>query len=420
MTQLFHPHLLNVLGIIALAIWLHLFFGRGWFWRVGKLNADRAADEALNTWPRVAVVVPARNEAETIGRVVSNLVKQDYPGPFSVVIVDDHSEDATASIARQVAEENGALGRVKVVCASVLPGGWTGKLWALNAGVSSGDVTESGVHKDGANSALPAGGQTEGTTYYWFTDADVSHAPDTLRRLMGRAESERLDLSSLMVMLQAKTLPERALIPAFLYFFLMLYPPGWIADDELGTAGAAGGCILIRGEALERIGGLAAIRGEVIDDCALAKAVKASGGKVWMGLTRKSESLRAYGTFGEIRDLIARTAFTQLRYSPLILMGTLAGMFLTYVAPVILLFAHDSTARVLGFAAWLLMTLSFLPTVRFYRLSAVWAPLLPLTAVFYTCATWLSAARYWTGKGGQWKGRAQAQKGMQANGRIPN
>jgi hopene-associated glycosyltransferase HpnB len=249
-------------------------------------------------------------------------------------------------------------------------------------------------------------------TYYWFTDADVEHAPDTLRRLVVRAERDKLELASLMVLLQAKTLPERALIPAFLYFFLMLYPPKWIADEELGTAGAAGGCILLRREALARIGGLQAIRGEVIDDCALAKAVKLSGGKVWMGLTRKSTSLRAYGTFGEIRDLIARTAFTQLRYSALLLTGTLAAMFLTYFAPVILLFAHDSTSRTLGFVAWLFMTLSFLPTVRFYRLSIVWTPLLPLTAVFYTYATWVSAMRYWIGKGGHWKGRTQAPRGV--------
>jgi hopene-associated glycosyltransferase HpnB len=227
-----------------------------------------------------------------------------------------------------------------------------------------------------------------------------------------RAERDKLELASLMVLLQAKTLPERALIPAFLYFFLMLYPPQWIADEELGTAGAAGGCILLRREALARIGGLQAIRGEVIDDCALAKAVKLSGGKVWMGLTRKSTSLRAYGTFGEIRDLIARTAFTQLRYSALLLTGTLAAMFLTYFAPVILLFAHDSTSRTLGFVAWLFMTLSFLPTVRFYRLSIVWTPLLPLTAVFYTYATWVSAMRYWMGKGGHWKGRTQAPRGV--------
>jgi hopene-associated glycosyltransferase HpnB len=214
-----------------------------------------------------------------------------------------------------------------------------------------------------------------------------------------------------MVLLQAKTLPERALIPAFLYFFLMLYPPQWIADEDLSTAGAAGGCVLLRREALDRMGGLASIRGEVIDDCALARAVKESGGRVWMGLTRESASLRAYGTFGEIRDLIARTAFTQLRYSTLFLAGTLAGMFLTYLAPVMLLFVHDSTARLLGLLAWLLMTLSFLPTVRFYRLSPAWAPLLPLTALFYSYATWLSAVRYWTGKGGLWKGRAQAPKG---------
>ncbi len=287
--------------------------------------------------------------------------------------------------------EHGAEEKVRVVTASALPAGWTGKLWALNEGV----VTAA----------------AEAPAFYWFTDADITHAPDTLRRLVARAEQNNLDLASFMVLLQAKTLPERALIPAFLYFFLMLYPPRWIADEDLSTAGAAGGCILLRREALDRIGGLASIRGEVIDDCALARAVKESGGRVWMGLTRESASLRAYGTFGEIRDLIARTAFTQLRYSALFLAGTLAGMFLTYLAPVMLLFVHDSTAKLLGLLAWLLMTLSFLPTVRFYRLSPAWAPLLPLTALFYSYATWLSAARYWMGKGGLWKGRAQAPKG---------
>ena len=399
-------HMTNVLGIIALAIWLHLFFGRGWFWRVRKVDADHDARESLGEWPSVIAVMPARNEAQTIGRVVTGLMEQDYPGRFSVVVVDDHSEDATATIAQRVAVEHSARVRVRVVNASELPEGWTGKLWALNEGMSRGGGTQAGMSNRGGLSAPP-----EAPEFYWFTDADVSHAPNTLLRLVGRAERERLDLASLMVLLQAKTLPERALIPAFLYFFLMLYPPRWIADEELGTAGAAGGCILLRAEALARMGGFAAIRGEVIDDCALARAVKLSGGRVWMGLTRKSVSLRSYGTFGEVRDLIARTAFTQLRYSVLMLAGTLLGMFLTYVAPVLLLFAHDSTARALGFAAWLLMTLSFLPTVRFYGLSAVWAPALPLTAMFYTCATWLSAVRYWMGKGGLWKGRAQAPKG---------
>jgi hopene-associated glycosyltransferase HpnB len=403
MTALFHPHIANVLGIITLGIWLHLFFGRGWFWRVGKLDADREPGEAPGEWPRVMAVVPARNEAETIGRAVVGLVKQDYPGAFSVVVVDDHSEDATASVAQQVADESGAGERLRIVSASALAADWTGKLWALKEGVSSAGGTHSGASSAGVQAAT-----LEVPTYYWFTDADVEHAPDTLRRLVVRAERDKLDLASLMVLLQAKTLPERALIPAFLYFFLMLYPPKWIADEELATAGAAGGCILLRREALVRIGGLEAIRGEVIDDCALAKAAKLSGGKVWMGLTQKSTSLRAYGSFGEVRDLIARTAFTQLRYSAVLLAGTLAGMLLTYVAPLLLLSAHDSTARLLGFAAWLLMSVSFLSTVRFYRLSIVWAPLLPLTAVFYTYATWLSAVRYWRGKGALWKGRAQA------------
>jgi hopene-associated glycosyltransferase HpnB len=211
-----------------------------------------------------------------------------------------------------------------------------------------------------------------------------------------------------MVLLQAKTFPERLLIPPFLYFFLMLYPPRWTAHPRKRTAGAAGGCVLLRREALETIGGLASIRGEVIDDCALARAVKSSGRQIWMGLTRSSVSLRSYGSFSEIRDMIARTAFTQLRYSTFLLIGTLAGMFLTYIAPIALLLSHDPITRFLGLSTWLLMAISFVPTVRFYKLSPLWAALLPLAALFYSCATWLSAARYWLGRGGQWKGRAQA------------
>ncbi|MGB7280659.1 MAG: glycosyltransferase [Candidatus Acidiferrum sp.] len=390
MTALPHVPVAGIIGIITLAIWLHLFFGRGWFWRVYKFNADGAPIAPPAVWPRIVAVVPARNEAETIGETVASLAKQEYPGPFSIVIVDDHSEDETSAIAIRVAEWQAAQGQVQIVAAAALPEGWTGKLWALNNGV---------------NCAQP-----DQPAFFWFTDADITHAPGTLRRLVSFADRDKLDLASLMVLLQAKTLPERALIPAFLYFFLMLYPPRWIADEDLSRAGAAGGCILLRREALERIGGLASIRSEVIDDCALAGAIKRTGGRVWMGLTRKSASLRAYKTFAEIRDLIARTAFTQLRYSALLLVGTLTGMFLTYVAPIILLFAHNPTARVLGATAFLLMTFSFLSTVRFYRLSVLWAPLLPLTALFYAYATCLSAVRYWFGKGGSWKGRAQAPK----------
>jgi hopene-associated glycosyltransferase HpnB len=272
--------------------------------------------------------------------------------------------------------------------------GWTGKLWALQQGIAS-------CAQDSPD-------------YFWFTDADIDHAPDTLARLVLRAEQQRLDLVSLMVLLQAKSFAERLLIPPFLYFFLKLYPPKWIADSKARTAGAAGGCVLLRRTALERIGGFAAISGEVIDDCALARAVKRSGGPIWMGLTRKSVSLRAYQTFGEIRDLIARTAFTQLNYSSLLLLGTLTGMLLTYVAPVVLAFHPQPVVWPLGLAAWLLMAVTYLPTVRFYGLSPLWAPFLPIAAAFYSYATWLSAVRYWLGRGGQWKGRAQAGRATRA------
>jgi hopene-associated glycosyltransferase HpnB len=235
-----------------------------------------------------------------------------------------------------------------------------------------------------------------------------------------------------MVLLQGKTLPERALIPAFLFFFLKLYPPRWTANPKSKTAGAAGGCILLRTAALHRIGGLSAIRSEVIDDCALAKAVKVGqpflavlqrsqspamqpslpdqkfSSRIWMGLTRRSLSLRAYNSFPEIRDMIARTAFTQLRYSPALLLGTVAGMLLTYIAPVALLFAHSPTARILGASTWALMSLLYLPTLRFFSQSPLWAPLLPAIAAFYSYATLLSAVRYYLGRGAQWKGRSQA------------
>jgi hopene-associated glycosyltransferase HpnB len=380
----------TVVAALALCVWVYLTATHGWYWWLRGYVDEEALRKAPERWPRVVAIVPARNETETIGRTVASLTKQKYKDELSVIVVDDHSDDGTANVAASAARENGAAERVKIHAAAELPVGWTGKLWALQEGISV------------------AG--RENAEFYWFTDADVIHAPDTLERLVSRAEVERLDLTSLMVLLHAKTFPERALIPPFLYFFLMLYSPRWIADSKARTAGAAGGCVLLRRAALEKIGGIAAIRGEVIDDCALARAVKRSGGKIWMGLTRESLSLRAYESFGEIRDMIARTAFTQLHYSVFLLLGTLAGMTLTYIAPVALLFAHAASARWIAAAAWLLMSLTFLPTVRYFRLSAAWAPLLPFSALFYLYATWLSAARYWSGRGGQWKGRAQAAR----------
>ena len=381
---------LLAISCIALAIWLYMAVARGTFWRLREFDDDTAKHESPCAWPPVVAVIPARNEAATIAQTLASLLNQNYAGEFSVVLVDDHSEDATAQIAQQAARELNAESRVNICTAPALPPGWTGKLWALNEGISQ------------ATPAAP--------TYYWFIDADSVHAPDTLRRLVSRAERDHLDLASLMVLLQAKTFPERALIPAFLFFFLKLYPPRWIASAKARTAGAAGGCILLRSEALQRIGGFAAIRHEVIDDCALASAVKRSGGRLWMGLTRAGISLRAYTTFREIRDLIARTAFTQLRYSPLLLLSTLAAMFLTYLAPVVLLFGQPSAPRILGACAWLLMSLLYLPTISFYRLFPAWAATLPLSAFFYTYATCLSAVRYYLGRGAQWKGRSQAHR----------
>src|SRR5215470_16904149 len=368
-----------------MAIWLYLFFARGNFWQLQEDNAEPATRKH---WPSVVAIVPARNEAETIARSITSLANQDYPGEFSEIIVDDNSSDGTADVARKAAEQSGAAFRVTVHTGAQLPSGWTGKVWATNEGI-----------------AAAAGRAAE---YFWFTDADIEHAPDTLRRLVSRAEADSLDLASLMAFLHAKTLPERLLIPPLLYFFLMLYPPSWVANPRARTAGAAGGCILLRRTALERIGGLAAVRNEVIEDCALARAAKASGGKIWLGLTKTSVSMRGYRSFAEVIDLIARVAFTQLRYSSFLLLGTLAGFFVTYLLPWVLFFAYPGEAWLLVDTTVALMAASFLVTVKFYGLSWPWALTLPIAALFYMYATCVSAVRYWLGRGGQWKGRVQA------------
>jgi len=391
-----------VIGVTCAGIWIYLFSFRGAFWRVWMFDDDRAQFPAPAQFPPVVAIVPARNEAATIGITVAALLKQEYPGNLRVVVVDDHSDDGTAEVAAKVAgeiaaraaAENREAGEFAIYSAAALPNGWTGKLWALNEGVCCASRDER---------------TREGSAeFYWFTDADVEHAPDTLRRLVSRAQRDKLDLASLMVLLRARTFPEMTLIPAFLYFFLQLYPPTWIADPAARTAGAAGGCLLIRHTALQRIGGLAAIRSAMIDDCALARAVKTPGGRIWMGVTRASISLRDYKNFAEIRDLIARTAFTQLRYSALLLVLTILGLGLTYLAPVALFFAGNMLARALGILCYFAMAASFLPAVRYFRLSPVWTFLLPVSAFCYGYATLLSAVRYWLGRGGQWKGRTQA------------
>jgi len=430
-----------LVAAISLVIWLYLFAARGTFWNLQPFDDDNTNHAAPTRWPSVAAIIPARNEAETIAQTIASLSRQDYSGKFSIVVVDDHSEDATAQLAlefvqtsTQANRTNNLTHEVTILSAPPLQPGWTGKLSALNAGINftlngAPDENVSSRAQRGIcrSSAVPQTSTHEPPTYFWFTDADVVHAPDTLRRLVSRAEQNDLDLTSLMVLLRAQTLPERFLIPPFLFFFLKLYPPSQIANPNSRAAGAAGGCILLRRTALDRIGGLAAIRSEVIDDCALARAVKRSATpdgtpnatphpKIWMGVTRKNRSLRAYSTFAEIRDMIARTAFTQLRYSALLLLGTLAGLALTYLAPIALLFAHDTATRLTALLTWLIMSLLFLPTVRYYRMSTHWSVALPLAALFYAVATILSALRYWTNRGAHWKGRSQAPKSSNPGG----
>ena len=362
---------MTVLAALVVLVWLYLLLGRGFFWwtREAQFSSGPAPLR------RVAVVIPARNEAPLIAKAVASLAAQDYGGPFEIFVVDDHSTDATAEA---------ALG-AHVVAAGPLPDGWTGKLWAVSEGVRAAAAFEA--------------------DYFLLTDADIVHAPGNLSRLVAHAEAGGYDLASLMVELRCETLAERALIPAFVFFFLKLYPPRWIASSTHATAGAAGGCMLVRRDALERIGGIAAIRGELIDDCALAKAVKRGGGRVWLGLTSQARSIRQYSSFAEVGRMISRTAFTQLGYSPLLLAGTVLGMSAIYLLPPVLALGFRSWLAAL---AWLMMMVAYAPVLRLYRRSLVWAPALPLVALFYTAATVASAVQYWMGSGGAWKGRAQA------------
>lgn len=371
-----------LLASASLAIWLYLLLGRGFFWltRVAPLPAPPTR------WPSVIAVVPARNEAAVVGAAIDSLLRQQYGGRFSVVLVDDDSADGTAEIAREAAARLGKNDRLHVVSAAPLPRGWTGKLWALAEGVRL--VGEGADRPD----------------LFLLTDADITHHATNLAELVARLEGERRDLVSLMVRLRCESWAERFLIPAFVFFFAMLYPFAWSNDPRRGTAAAAGGCVLLRRSAYERIGGFAAIHAALIDDCALARAVKRSGGSIWLGLTRWTRSLRPYPHVSDVWRMVARTAYDQLHHSLALLAGTVAGLALTYLAPPILV-VFGGEARWLGALSWAAMSLAFSPMVRFYGLSPFWAPLLPAIALVYVAATIDSARRYWLGRGGEWKGR---------------
>jgi hopene-associated glycosyltransferase HpnB len=371
---------IETVGAASLAAWLYLLGGRGGFWR---MEADSTVGQTLPSVnaPPVAAVIPARNEASVVARALGSLAAQRYPGQLRIVLVDDASDDGTAAVARSYAPAE----MLTVLEGAPLPEGWTGKLWAVSQGIAQAE--------------------TLSPDYLLLTDADIVHPPEALEKLVAQAEQGGYDLVSWMVALHCESPAERALVPAFVFFFLLLYPPAWIRNPRLRTAGAAGGCLLIRRQTLERIGGIPRIRGELIDDCALARAVKDAGGRVWLGLSSESRSIRQYRSFGEFGRMISRTAFTQLRYSPLLLLATLAGLALTFFAPPVAAI-HGSAA---GLVAWALMSLMYGPALRIYRRSLLWAPLLPLVAAFYAGATIHSAWKWRQGAGGMWKGRAQAK-----------
>lgn len=372
-----------VAGGVALTVWLVLVFARQGFWLTAERDTRGLPAEPAH-WPAVTAIVPARDEADVIAASIGSLLAQDYPGDFRVILVDDNSTDGTAEIARGLKPSN----RLTILSGQPLAPGWTGKLWAVSQGIA-------------------AAGETP--DYLWLTDADIAHAPDTLRTLVTRAVGEKRVLVSLMARLRCKSVAERALIPAFVWFFQMLYPFGAV-NRPTGVGAAAGGCMLANRIALERAGGIAAVRGALIDDCAFGALMKRQG-PVWLGLTDRSVSIRIYDTYASVAAMISRSAYAQLGYSPVLLVGTLFGLALIYLGPVLLTLAGQGYAQMLGLGAWALMAIAFQPMLRFYGRSPLWGVALPGIALFYAGCTFASAWAHWRGRGGMWKGRAQAAIG---------
>jgi hopene-associated glycosyltransferase HpnB len=370
-----------VIAAVCLALWAYLISARGLFWLAGVRDNTRLPDPAR--WPPVAAVIPARNEAGYIAASVSALLDQDYAGPLSIIVVDDDSEDGTGDRARATARPDRAL---TVLRGEGPPPGWTGKLWALKQGI---DVAEAASEKP---------------EFLLLTDADIVHAPDSLSSLVARACASGAVLNSLMAMLRCETLAERSHVPAFVYFFEMLFPFRWVNRPDTNTAAAAGGCMLVRTDALDATGGMESVRNALIDDCALARKLKAVG-PIWLGLTERVRSLRPYAGLADVRQMVSRSAYAQLGYSPWLLVATTAGLALVFLAPPLFALFTEGLARWFWLAAWALMALSFQPILRFYRLSPLWGIALPGIALLYMLYTLDSAWRHLRRRGGEWKGR---------------
>lgn len=363
---------MSFLSVLSLLAWLYLVFAHGRFWQAGPTLSPTLLTDA----PDVAIIVPARDEAPLIGRSIGSLLAQDYPGNFRVILVDDNSDDATAAIARALPGAE----RLTALAGAPRPAGWAGKLWAVHQGTAVADAE-----------------------LLLLTDADIAHAPDHLATLVAKLQRDGLDMVSEMVRLNCESLAERALVPAFVYLFAMLYPFARVNDPLSATAAAAGGTVLIRARALARIGGVAAYSGALIDDVALAAKVK-RGGRIWLGHSEGAASIRPYPHFADIWRMVTRSAYVQLRHSPLLLVLTTLGLALVFLLPPIAaLSGHPA-----GLAAWALMAASFWPSLRRYRLSPLWAPLLPAIAAFYMAATIGAAIHHHSGRGVVWKNRAYA------------
>ncbi|NQV55537.1 MAG: glycosyltransferase [Rhodospirillales bacterium] len=371
--------ILTIAAGVSLTGWIYLTLFHGQFWRCDQYLPEGGAEPP--EWPGVAVVIPARNEAETIAAAVGSHLAQDYPGPCSVIVVDDQSTDGTAKMAGK---------SVRVVAGAALPGGWTGKMWAVSQGL------------DCVNSFMPD------AKYVLLSDADIVHPPDNLRLLVNQAEKENFALVSQMVLLNAQSIWERILIPAFVFFFQMLYPFRWVNNPARKIAAAAGGCMLVKRETLDQMGGITAIRDRVIDDCAVAALIKPAG-PIWLGLTARTLSLRKYDSLSEIWSMVTRTAFVQLRHSVLYLGGAVFGMILVYLVPPVATFVGAATGTTglfaLGFTSWLIMAICYAPALKLYSQQRWTSVLLPISALLYTAMTIDSARKFMIGSPPVWRER---------------
>jgi hopene-associated glycosyltransferase HpnB len=384
---------LSVACTAAAAAWVYLVAAHGGFWRTSQ-RLPRVSGEP-DAWPDVVAVVPARNEAGMLPVTLPALLGQDYPGVLAVIVVDDGSSDGTGEVATRIAAKAGRP--LRVVSGTPPPDGerWAGKVWAMAQG-------------------LRAAGPGD---YVVFTDADIAWEAHMLRRLVTAAVGDDRDLVSQMALLRTATGWERVVVPAFVYFFAQLYPFRRVNRPGSRTAAAAGGCMLVRRGALDKAGGLAPIRGALIDDVALGRLIKSQRGRTWLGLSRHVVSVRPYPGLASLWQMVARSAYTQLRYSPAVLAGTLTGLLFLYALPpagavtgLVAVLAGGSGAAAAvtlgaGLAGWALISLSYLPMLRLYRLSPLRAPGLPLIALLYAAMTADSARRHYTGRGAQWRGR---------------